>query len=139
MNGTRRTLLPMLISPQYLNDIDHDRRNPSSEHVVQHFFQVLTSQSNWLYYLAGRFPEDVRSQQLAKYDVAKRVAAFHKGPPEDGCVRPAPALRLRAPNASLSSHSRPSDSDASQILLRHHSGNRALYLQYPSDVSSPYH
>lgn len=70
------------ISPQYLNDIEHDRRNPSSDHMVQQFADVLEINRDWLYYLAGRFPEDVRRQQLSESDVAKRMIAFRSGPPK---------------------------------------------------------
>src|SRR3984893_8603990 len=47
------------ISPQYLNDIEHDRRSPSSDRTVQQFADALGIDRDWLYYLAGRFPEDV--------------------------------------------------------------------------------
>lgn len=70
------------ISPQYLNDIEHDRRNPSSDHLVQQFAQVLGIHPDWLYYLAGRFPEDVRRQQLSESEVAKCMAAFRRGASE---------------------------------------------------------
>src|SRR4029077_19694276 len=46
------------ISPQYLNDIEHDRRSPSSDRMVQQFADALGIDCDWLYYLAGRFPED---------------------------------------------------------------------------------
>jgi transcriptional regulator with XRE-family HTH domain len=70
------------ISPQYLNDIEHDRRSPSSDHMVQQFADVLDIDRDWLYYLAGRFPEDVRRQQLSESEVAKRMVAFRSGPPK---------------------------------------------------------
>lgn len=69
------------ISPQYLNDIEHDRRSPSSDHMVQQFAEVLEINRDWLYYLAGRFPEDVRRQQLSESEVAERMVAFRKDPP----------------------------------------------------------
>ena len=70
------------ISPQYLNDIEHDRRSPSSDHMVQQFAEVLEINRDWLYYLAGRFPEDVRRQQLSESEVAQRMIAFRGGPPK---------------------------------------------------------
>jgi len=70
------------ISPQYLNDIEHDRRSPSSDHMVQQFAEVLEINRDWLYYLAGRFPEDVRRQQLSEKEVAQRMVAFRGGPPK---------------------------------------------------------
>ena len=68
------------ISPQYLNDIEHDRRSPSSDHMVQQFAEVLKIERDWLYYLAGRFPEDVRRQRLSESEVVKRMVAFRRGP-----------------------------------------------------------
>jgi hypothetical protein len=44
------------ISPRYLNDIEHDRRSPSSDRMVQQFADALGIDRDWLYYLAGRFP-----------------------------------------------------------------------------------
>lgn len=64
------------ISPQYLNDIEHDRRQPSSDHMVQQFAEALDISRDWLYYLAGRFPEDVRRQQLTQREVELRMVAF---------------------------------------------------------------
>ena len=71
------------ISPQYLNDIEHNRRNPSSDHMVQQFADVLEIDSDWLYYLAGRFPEDIRRQQFSEKEVQKRIVAFRRHLPRD--------------------------------------------------------
>lgn len=68
------------ISPQYLNDIEHDRRRPSSDHMVQQFASALGINRDWLYYLAGRFPEDVRRPQLSERQVTQRMVAFRKPP-----------------------------------------------------------
>ena len=70
------------ISPQYLNDIEHGRRNPSSDHMVHQFASVLEIKRDWLYYLAGRFPEDVRRQQLSEKEVTRRMVAFRADPPK---------------------------------------------------------
>ena len=67
------------ISPQYLNDIEHDRRSPSSDRMVQQFADALGIERDFLYYLAGRFPEDVRQRQLSEAEVAKAMVAF-RGP-----------------------------------------------------------
>ena len=34
------------ISPQYLNDIEHDRRSPSSDHMINEFARVLDLSAN---------------------------------------------------------------------------------------------
>lgn len=70
------------ISPQYLNDIEHDRRSPSSDLLVQQFAQVLEIHPDWLYYLTGRIPEDVRRQRLSEVEVVKRMKAFRRGLPK---------------------------------------------------------
>jgi transcriptional regulator with XRE-family HTH domain len=49
------------ISPQYLNDIEHGKRNPSSEELIEAFAKALSLDAAVLYYLAGRLPSaDVR-------------------------------------------------------------------------------
>lgn len=67
------------ISPQYLNDIEHDRRSPSSDRMVKQFADALEIDQDWLYYLAGRFPEDVRMKKLSETEVAKAMVAFRSG------------------------------------------------------------
>lgn len=68
------------ISLQYLNDIEHDRRSPSSDRMVQQFAEALNLDQDWLYYLAGRFPEWVRKQRLSAQQVADAMVAFRGGP-----------------------------------------------------------
>ncbi len=70
------------ISPQYLNDIEHARRSPSSDRMVQQFADALGIERDWLYYLAGRFPEDVRGKNLSQKQVAEAMLAFRSGPPK---------------------------------------------------------
>ena len=72
------------ISPQYLNDIEHDRRSPSSDRMVQQFAEALDIDPDWLYYLAGRFPEDVREKKLSQKEVADAMLAFRSGPKGKG-------------------------------------------------------
>lgn len=68
------------ISLQYLNDIEHDRRSPSSDRMVQQFAEALGIDQDWLYYLAGRFPEDVRRKNLSQQQVAQAMVAFRRKP-----------------------------------------------------------
>ena len=68
------------ISPQYLNDIEHDRRSPSSDRMVQQIANVLDMQVDWLYYLAGKFPADLRERKLTQQEVAKAMVAFRSTP-----------------------------------------------------------
>ncbi|ALJ13046.1 helix-turn-helix domain-containing protein [Sphingopyxis macrogoltabida] len=68
------------ISPQYLNDIEHDRRSPSSDRMVQQFAEVLNIKADWLYYLAGRFPADVRNERLSETQFTTAMMAFRGKP-----------------------------------------------------------
>ena len=71
------------ISPQYLNDIEHDRRSPSSDHMIQEFARVLKVGADYHYYLAGRVPSDVREANLTPKKVEESFAVFRRtGPPK---------------------------------------------------------
>lgn len=63
------------ITPQYLNDIEHDRRSPSSEHIIRAFAKVLGIKEEALYGLSGVLPE--HDQELVRRATPKKVdAAF---------------------------------------------------------------
>ena len=50
------------ISPQYLNDIEHDRRNPPGEFILNQLAKELDLSLDFLRYLSGRLaPDDIRS------------------------------------------------------------------------------
>jgi len=66
------------ISPQYLNDIEHNRRSPSSDRMVQQFADALGIDRDWLYYLAGRFPDDIRGKNLSQKQVSEAMVAFRR-------------------------------------------------------------
>ena len=67
------------MSPQYLNDIEHDRRNPSSDQIIKQFSKILDIQADWLYYLAGKLPADVREKQhLSMQDATECMVAFRR-------------------------------------------------------------
>lgn len=61
------------ISPQYLNDIEHDRRNPTSDHLIRQFAVALELSEDMLFFLAGKIPDDVRR---GVRDPAKAGEAF---------------------------------------------------------------
>ena len=67
------------ISPQYLNDIEHNRRNPSADHLVKQFAEVLGIDLDYLYYLADRLPEDIRESALSEKQVSNLMRAFRRG------------------------------------------------------------
>ncbi|MDB6019625.1 MAG: transcriptional regulator [Pedosphaera sp.] len=63
------------ISPQYLNDIEHDRRNPPSADMINQFATVLKVPPEILYFLAGKLtPEDLK--KVTTDDQGKIVEAY---------------------------------------------------------------
>ena len=66
------------ISPQYLNDIERDRRNPSSDHLIRQFAKVLKIDADYLSYLAGKLPEEIRRKNLSEDAVKAAFLAFRK-------------------------------------------------------------
>ena len=69
------------ISPQYLNDIEHDRRSPSSDHMIQQFARVLNVSADYLYYLAGRIPADIRQANMPPNEVERMASVFRRTNP----------------------------------------------------------
>jgi transcriptional regulator with XRE-family HTH domain len=49
------------ISPQYLNDLERDRRNPPAPHFLKQFAAVLELPEEYLDFVAGQLPEDLRN------------------------------------------------------------------------------
>ena len=68
------------ITPQYLNDIEHDRRSPTSDHLVTEFARVLQLAPEYLFILAGKVPlEDVRRASTADATrVSRAILAFRR-------------------------------------------------------------
>jgi transcriptional regulator with XRE-family HTH domain len=66
------------ISPQYLNDIERDRRNPSSDHLIGQFAEALGLQIEYLQYLVGKLPDD-RPKNLSEQEVVQFMRAFRGG------------------------------------------------------------
>ena len=64
------------ISPQYLNDIEHDRRNPPSEYIVRQLADTLDLELDYLLFLAGRFPSDVLDMSRDRSDITTAMRAF---------------------------------------------------------------
>lgn len=77
------------ISPQYLNDLEHDRRNPPADFLLKQLAQVLAIELDYLYTLAGEIPADLR-KQAARLDEERAKAAwlaFRKAADQDGKPR----------------------------------------------------
>ena len=66
------------ISPQYLNDIEHDRRNPPSEYLIVRFAEALGMNPDLLYFQAGELPRDVRSADANEERVVAAYKAFRQ-------------------------------------------------------------
>lgn len=68
------------ISAQYLNDIEHDRRSPSSQVMIEQLARELKLKPDVLYISAGTIPSDL-SHALSKAapdTVEEAVKAFRK-------------------------------------------------------------
>lgn len=66
------------ISSQYLNDIEYGRRNPSSDWMVKQLAEALDLDTDWLYYLTGWLPKDIRDKKLTYNNVKTLMAALRK-------------------------------------------------------------
>ena len=64
------------ISPQYLNDLERDRRNPPSEAMLRQFAVQLGLAPEYLCFVAGQFPSDLRELGGAGASPERVKAAF---------------------------------------------------------------
>lgn len=67
------------ISPQYLNDIEHDRRNPPSEFIIGQMAAQLDFDKDTLCLAAGTIPSDLMKMAASSPDkVQQAFKAFRK-------------------------------------------------------------
>ena len=66
------------ISPQYLNDIEHDRRSPMSDHLILQFEKILEKEPGYLFVLAGKIPEEIRRTRASEAEVSKIFVNFRR-------------------------------------------------------------
>jgi transcriptional regulator with XRE-family HTH domain len=66
------------ISPQYLNDLEHNRRNPPSEHLTRQLAGVLGLSLDYLSFLAGQLPDDFRGAAASPEQVDRAFVAFRR-------------------------------------------------------------
>lgn len=66
------------ISPQYLNDIEHNRRSPSSTQLVEQFSKILHLDADYLFFLADRWPDSLRESIRSREQFADMMTAFRK-------------------------------------------------------------
>jgi len=66
------------ISPQYLNDIEHDRRNPTSDHLIRQFANLLNVDEGFLFVLAGKIPDEMRRNATDQQTIVEAFANFRR-------------------------------------------------------------
>lgn len=68
------------ISPQYLNDIERDRRTPG-DHVLEQLATVLGLDSNleYMYYLVGKWPANLKELSMDANTFTERMRVFRRG------------------------------------------------------------
>ena len=68
------------ISPQYLNDIERDRRNAPSQHLILEFARLLPLNADYLFALAQSWPQDIaeKMSRSSPEEVQKAFVAFRK-------------------------------------------------------------
>ena len=66
------------ISPQYLNDIERDRRNPPSSHLLDQFASELDLTHDYLRFLARQIPKDIVPGDYGPDRVESAFRAFRK-------------------------------------------------------------
>src|SRR5687767_5949203 len=64
------------ISPQYLNDLERDRRNPPNEHLLAQLAEQLGLEREYLFYVAGTYPDDLKPAGAQPPDPVRVAAAF---------------------------------------------------------------
>lgn len=65
------------ITPQYLNDIEHDRRIPTS-FLIGQLATILKLDVDYLHFLAGRVPEDLRRLTVDQKQFANSMTVFRR-------------------------------------------------------------
>jgi len=66
------------ISPQYLNDIEHDRRGAPSPFLMKQLAKVLGLPVEYLQVVAGQLPEDLRRESEEPDRVRKALKAYRR-------------------------------------------------------------
>jgi transcriptional regulator with XRE-family HTH domain len=64
------------ISPPYLNDIEHNRRTPSSDHMIEQFAEALDIHPELLYYAARKIPASAYKVKVGEDRVIAAFKAF---------------------------------------------------------------
>jgi transcriptional regulator with XRE-family HTH domain len=70
------------ISPQYLNDIEHGRRNAPPDYIIDQIADLLHLDRDALYALAGQIPSDINPAQYNTTELNSAFQAFRKNLPK---------------------------------------------------------
>jgi transcriptional regulator with XRE-family HTH domain len=66
------------ISAQYQNDIEHNRRNPPSEFLIEQYAKHLDLPVDYLMVAAGSVPSDIRERAIKDPKVAEAIQETFK-------------------------------------------------------------
>ena len=66
------------ITPQYLNDIERDRRTPSSDYLVEQFAAALGIDKEYLRKFAGKYPADIVKAPVGEAEFTRELAVFRQ-------------------------------------------------------------
>jgi transcriptional regulator with XRE-family HTH domain len=66
------------IGPQYICDIEHGRKTPSSDLIIKQLAVALNINADYLHYLNGRFPERERKRKMNYDQFDKAMAEFRR-------------------------------------------------------------
>jgi transcriptional regulator with XRE-family HTH domain len=66
------------ISPQYLNDIEHDRRQPDSNRLIDQLAAALKLPAEVLYYDAGKLVGSARLHKVSEENIVEAYKAFRR-------------------------------------------------------------
>ena len=66
------------ISAPYLNDIEHDRRRPTSDNLIRELAKATRLDPDYLFVLAGKIPDEVRQNVWDGDAVASAFRAFRQ-------------------------------------------------------------
>lgn len=66
------------ITAQYLNDLEHDRRNPPPPLMIDQLASALNLNADLLYHLAGKIPSDLLAVQADRELIIKAYKNFRK-------------------------------------------------------------
>jgi len=74
----RKDLEDTNISPQYLNDIEHDRRVPSTDVILQ-LASELDLNADYLHFMARKWPEDISASSVKQDQFQQLMVALRGG------------------------------------------------------------